>query len=436
MLTSKLIDVGAHLPVSINFTSILMNDYGLWYLQSICPGFDITEIESLSPTSQWIFACLVRTVPACYESVSHQLQGYPVKALEFYISAERLATEINSSQEHFRHRFLLSLSVGGSASMLEALLFYGLSMGDLSTYYFEKAIGRGRTDVAYLLLKYSASSSLETSTRLLEHVRRDLKRFLWDSRKSEAFCDILVRTLRLAGPLQELDDEHTIFESLIRIFGDALLHSATQHINYGTSRSDDSTCNRVVRLLLEAGLYRDSKLPAIYWSIHLVQIADYKNESPLTLAIYVHNLFAIRLLLNNGYDVNEVHIDGTSDCMERKGTPLIYAIWLGLTEAVALLLEAGAEVTNMGPGGQTAPEMAEKCVSLPISQMSTIGLEDRENIVGSRHQIFTMVCVNLEMKHGKKYEDFIEAQRRRRRPGDHPFGHAGNAYRFFRFGHK
>lgn len=440
MLSSNLIDAGAQLPVSIDFASILMTNYGLWYLQSICPAFDITEIGNLSLPSQWIFACLVRTVAACYESVSRQLQGFPVNALQFYISAERLTHEINSSHESLRHRFLLSLSVGGSTSMLEALLFHGLSMGDLSTYYLQKATERGRMDVAYLLLNYGASLSLETSTRLLKYVRRDLKTLLRDPRKSEVFYHVLARTLALVGPLQELHGEHTIFESLVRIFGDALLQSTMQHINYSTSSSDDNVCNKVVRLLLEAGLYRDSKLPASYWSIHLIQDVDYKDESPLTLAIYVHNLFAIRLLLKNGYDVNELCIGGASQCMENKGTPLTYAIWLGFTEAVTILLEAGADVTKIGAQGQTAPEMAKKCVSLPIAKRSTgcaklTGLEDRENDAGSRYQILTMVCANLKMKHGMEYEDIINKVRRGSCRGS-AYRHAGNTNCFFRFGQK
>ena len=199
-------------------------------------------------------------------------------------------------------------------------------MGDLSTYYLEKATERGRMDVAfaYLLSNYGASLSLETSTRLLQHVRRDLKTLLRDPRKSEVFYHVLARTLESAGPLQELDHEHPIFESLVRIFGDALLQSTMQHIKYSTSSSDDNVCNKVVQLLLEAGLYRDSKLPASYWSIHLIKYVDYKHESPLILAICVRNLVAIRLLLNNGYDVNEIYVGGASRCMENKGTPLTY----------------------------------------------------------------------------------------------------------------
>lgn len=40
-------------------------------------------------------------------------------------------------------------------------------------------------------------------------------------------------------------------------------------MNYNKSNSDDYICNKVVRLLLEAGLFRDSKLPACYWTLHL-----------------------------------------------------------------------------------------------------------------------------------------------------------------------
>lgn len=164
MLTSNLMGAGAQLPTSVDSASILMSDHGLWYLQSICHNFGNTEIGNLSPPSQWIFACLVRTVSSCYESVSCQLQGFPVNALQFYISAGRLTDEINRSHESLRHRFRLSLSVGGSISMLGVLLFHGLLLGDLSTYYFENATKRGRLDIAFLWLDYGACLSLETST--------------------------------------------------------------------------------------------------------------------------------------------------------------------------------------------------------------------------------------------------------------------------------
>lgn len=344
-----------------------MSDHGLWYLQSICPNFDITEIEGLPPPSQWIFACLVRTVPACYESVSRQLQGFPVNALQFYTSTERVTDEINSSQEFFRHRFLLSLSVGGSPSMLERLIFHGLSMGDLSTYYLEKATkrGRGHMDMAHLLLSHGAFLSLETSTTLLEYTKPELKTLLRDPSKLEIFFRFLMRALDSSGPLQEIDDQHAIFGRLVPIFQRALLQSKRQHVDYDTPSSDDCTCNKVVRLLLEAGLFRDLKLPARYWSFH-----DCVKQSPLTLAIYVRNVYAIGLLLKNGYDVDGVHASKSKffSCEEARGTPLTYAVWLGYTEAVTILLEAGADVTKMGALGQTAAEMAKICFLLPCAK--------------------------------------------------------------------
>lgn len=362
-LSSNLVGAGAQLPASIDFASILMSDHGLWYLQNVCPTFDITEIGNLSPPSQWIFACLVRTVSACYESVSRQLQGFPIYALQFYVSAERLTNEINSSDESLRHRFLLSLSVSGSASMLDALLFHGLSLADLLPYYFEKATERGRLTMAHLLLKYGASLSLETSTRLLVHMKHDLKSPLLNPIVSEAFCHFLERALRLLGALQEHDGEHPIFESLVLIFQKALLQSRSQLINYSESSSEDYPPNRVVRLLLEAGLFRDSKLPASYWSLNLEFLtSDSIDESPLTLTIYVRNIYAVRLLIKYGYDINEVnhglHFNTLGcNCVEHRGTPLTYAIWLGFIEVVSVLLEAGADVTKEGPQNQTVLEM-------------------------------------------------------------------------------
>ena len=200
-LTSNLIDSGAQLPASLDFTSILMTDYGLWYLQCICPTLDLMEVENLSLSSQWIFACLVRTVRACYESVSRQLQGFPVHTLQRYTSTQRIVGEINSSQEHLRHRFLLSLSVGGCASILENLLFHGLSIGDFSTYYLDLAAKRGRVDVARVLLNHGACLSLESSIQLLRHMKPGLKTFLRDPNKSETFYYLLILTLALYSPL-------------------------------------------------------------------------------------------------------------------------------------------------------------------------------------------------------------------------------------------
>lgn len=222
-----------------------------------------------------------------------------------------------------------------------------------------------------------------------------------------------MRALGSSGPLQEIDDEHAIFGRLVLIFQRALLQSKKQHVNSSKPSSDDCTCSKVVRLLLEAGLFRDSKLPARYWSF-----PDCVKQSPLTLAIHMRNVYAIRLLLKNGYDVDEVHHSTPFFCAEARGTPLTYAVWLGYTEAVTILLEAGADVTKMGAQGQTAPEMAKKCVSLPNAERymgcaKDIGLEDWENDACSRHRIFTIVCADLKERHGMEYEDLIAAVHRR-----------------------
>ena len=297
-----------------------------------------------------------------------------INVLKSYINSERLVDVINSSQELLRHRFLLSLSVDGSASMLGPLLFHGLSMK------------------GHLLLNYRASLSLETSTQLQELIISNLKTVFDDPSKSEAFCHSLKQALESCGPLQGLDAEHAIFESLVRMFQKALLQSNMQHIKYSKSSSDDCICNKIVRLLLEADLFRDSKLPARYWSFHLsLNNGHQSEESPLTLAIRVGNIYTMRLLIENSYDVDDVH--QSPGCMENKGTPLTYAVWLGYTEAVTILLEAGAHITKMG----IAPEMAENCLSFPtaknpLGRAKHTGLEDCKDDTGARHQIFGMVC--------------------------------------------
>lgn len=125
-----------------------------------------------------------------------------------------------------------------------------------------------------------------------------------------------------------------------------------------------------------------------------------------------------KLLLRNSYDVNELHHYSRSiedcSCMENKGTPLTYAIWLGLTEVVTVLLEPGADVIKLGPQGQTALRMAKRCVSPSIAKglpcrAKDSGLEDCEDEIGSRDRIFTMVCADLKIKQGKGNEDDIDA---------------------------
>ena len=500
-LTSDLIYAGAQLPTAIDFTSILLTDYGLWYLECICPTLDITEIEKISLPSQWIFACLVITVPACFESVSRQLQGYPISAVQYYTSAERLTVEINRSPEYARHRFLFSLIIGGCTSMLEALLFHGLLMGDFLDYYIGIATRRGRMEIVQLLLKRGTSSSPETSTRILEHVRPHLKTFLRDPNKWEIFCHFLAHTLDSCGSLQEIDAEHALFDSLVPIFQEVLVLSVEEQTSstincdivqlflkyvgssspdtstrllkyirphfyilirdpnksetccyflaqmlesYGPlhelddehplfeslvlifqtalsvsneeqsssiSNSEDCICNRVLWLLLKAGLFRDSKLPARYWSFHDLLGNRVMNDSPLTLAIYMRNVYAIKLLLESGYKVDEVHHGyGAHNCMETRGTPLTYAVWLGFIEIVTVLLAAGADVTKMGAQGQTAAVLAGKCVSLAISTSFVKDTRsDRcEDGTASRRQIFAIVCANLETRHGMKYEEFVD----------------------------
>ncbi|KAM0800790.1 hypothetical protein BDR22DRAFT_850547 [Usnea florida] len=253
-------------------------------------------------------------------------------------------------------------------------------------------------------------------------MRPHFKRFLRDPSKSETFCNCLAQVLDSCGPLQELDDEHPLFESLVLLFQQVLLLSSEEQTSIA-SNSDDGICNRIIGLLLEAGLFRDSKLPARYWSFHDLLCNNDMNNSPLMLAIYVRNVYAVKLLLQNGYDVDEVHrsVD-TSNCMENRGTPLTFAVWLGFIEAVTLLLLAGADVTKFAVLGQTATEMSGKCLSLPTPRdykgiAEFIDFKDRKDEHSVRRLIFNMVCADLEAKHGMQYNQFIDTIYRRSRRG-------------------
>ena len=279
--------------------------------------------------------------------------------------------------------------------------------------------------MAFLLLHYGASLSLEMSTQLLEQMKPDfLKTLFLDLSKSQAFCHFLERALGFLSPLQEISSEDPIFESLVRIYQTAVIQSKLQHDTYRESGIDDYIPNKVVKLLLEAGLFRDSRLPVRYWSFHLRFLTnDTIFESPLTLAIYARNTYAIRLLFRNGYNLDEIHdlnivnLDNAHvekqkklcNCMEHKGTPLTYAIWLGCGEAVAVLLEAGADILKMGPQAQTAAEMAKLCLSTPMIKgcAKQNNLENLHDDISSRHRIFDMLCAKLQSTYGQDYASMI-----------------------------
>lgn len=116
--------------------------------------------------------------------------------------------------------------------------------------------------------------------------------------------------------------------------------------------------------------------------------------------------------------MDKINDDTSFSCMSNNDTPLMYAILLGFTEAVTMLLEAGADVIKFGESGQTAPEMAKACRALPVARMyiasaNYTGLEQSEEDTNSRHQIFRMVCADLKTNHGMDYERFSDAMRKR-----------------------
>ena len=125
--------------------------------------------------------------------------------MQLYISPKRLANEINNSHWSLRHRFLSSLSFSGSWWMLKNLLSHGLSLGNHSTYYCEKARKREHLSMVLLFLDYGASLSLESFTQLLNKAP-DLEKLFLDPYMSLAFCGRLEQALELLCPLHELDD--------------------------------------------------------------------------------------------------------------------------------------------------------------------------------------------------------------------------------------
>lgn len=73
----------------------------------------------------------------CLSEIPASTRNFPKQRLQHYISIETQVREVNSAEQSLRHRFLLSLSTGGTLAMLEPLLISGVDLGRRATYYFE-----------------------------------------------------------------------------------------------------------------------------------------------------------------------------------------------------------------------------------------------------------------------------------------------------------
>ena len=330
-ISLRLLSAGVELSASVDLASILMGDHGLPYLQKICPGFDISDFETLSPPSRWILVCLFRTVPSCYDSIIHQLQGFPAHTLEYYTDIRRLVNEISASQGHLRDWFLLSLSVGGTARMVEPLVTAALKLGAHAPFLVKQALKRDNIDVALLLLKFGPALSPDGAIPIVSVILEKLGHYR-ATRSADRLCEILEVILNMVDPLPELQHGHQMLKILGGIFVSTLSWT-NPSLQNSESGDRDPGDDRVSQILLEAGLYHRLRSPKHYWNSEVTP-----SHIPLMLAIALKKTGIVQLLLGNGYDANELLPPGAPFYIECFTPPLSYAIWLGLPDIVKILL--------------------------------------------------------------------------------------------------
>jgi hypothetical protein len=331
---------GANIPQYIDMATVLVGPIGYDYIVEICSGFDVTLLDDFRRSDLWILASIIRTVPSVYRNFQRQLETFPGQRLQHYISIESQVREINSAEESLRHRFLLSLSTGGTTAMFEPLLASGVDLGRRATYYFEWAAIKRNIDVALCLLDYGAKPSLEF---VIDFCRHDHRTVLESRRQSKYFARLLQRLLDAVGPLGNIHISSELWYGLVRIFTHATIMSEPDR-TWKVSEFYISNCVDIIRVLLEAGLLYNSRLPRTTTHVAIGKHGGWAG-SGLILAIDLQSFAVVDLLLKHGYDVEETS--------PYANIPLKYAVELGLSDHVRILLDNGARVMSMTGGGRT-----------------------------------------------------------------------------------
>jgi len=87
---------------------------------------------------------------------------------------------------------------------------------------------------------------------------------------------------------------------------------------------------------------------------------EWRGDTPLHIAVGYQYTEAVKLLLQNGADVNAqgANVQGMEDYKGTRWTPLLIAVVLGYDDGAKLLLEAGADPTIRTKNGKTLTEVA------------------------------------------------------------------------------
>jgi len=397
---------GASLPKHIDMATILMGPIGYAYIVEICSVFDITLLDDFRRWDQWLLASIIRTVPAVYRNFQRQAEAFPGDMLQHYVSLESQVGEINSAEESLRHRFLLSLSSGGTTAMLEPLLASGLHLGRRATYYFEWASIKRNIDVALCLLDYGAEPSLEFVIDFCRHDHRDV---LASRRQSKHFPRLLQRLLEAVSPLRNIHISSELWYGLVRIFTHATIMSEPDR-TWKVSKFYASNCVDTVRVLLEAGLLHNSRLPRTPTHVANIKHGGWAR-SGLILAIDLQSYDVVDLLLKHGHDVEETGYSGN--------TPLRYAVELGLADHVRVLLDHDASVMSMTSEGRTIWQFAAmlhsqshrravgpktKRYSCRWPALELVELEEDDRVM-------SMICVQLKNLHDIDFQQLLKHDR-------------------------
>ncbi|KAL6719951.1 hypothetical protein ACLMJK_001872 [Lecanora helva] len=406
---TSLLLAGVDLPHSVDLELILNSPEGLKFLQGICCAFDISHIEDLSTQDLWVLACVTRTMPGCNARFLRELKRISLHAQRRLLQSfdlDQQVKEINTSPEEHRRRFILSLSVGGSRSMLGSLLAAGLDLGRLKNHYFMCAIMKGNVGTANALLDHGADIDLESVSQLA----RKLKHLMRREEKTEDLLTLLPRMLAAVSPLHGVPIAHSIFDGLVC----ALIYAINLSRPKTASREvkdRNHIYTQIIGLLLGAGLLRDGKLPRSTNEVATWKYGGWAG-SALTLAVDLQNLDALKLLLKYGYDLEETDLSGHD-------TPIMAAIRLGLVNHVAALLASGADISRVTRDGWQVWEIAalyntgeHPRIETPITKHYGGCCWPDPEIINEGHdsQILAIMHASLKRKRGIESSDVLVQQ--------------------------
>ena len=399
--TVRLLSAGVNLPDGIDLISMLISPKAFKYLQGICCSLNLPEIDRLDLPDFWLVVSLARLNPLFYAPVFREMGRFSPVTLQRFRDINQQVKEINASCAEIRSEFILSISGGGTAEILEPLLAAGMDLGYQATHYFRCSIKQGNVDTANILLNHGAQIDLDIVANFVIH---HLEKLMGQEALAGSLLRLVEQMLTAIGPLQQLDPGHTIFRGLISSLAKAAVLSEPNRTWHNTS-DNCHTCLKIMKMLLSSGLIREGRLPRRIGEVLVDKYGGWAG-SALVLAVDLQNLPVLQLLLEYDYDVEETDDTGS-------GTPIMFAVKLGLVDHVAALLASGADIFKTSSQGRKVHEIATLCtaerhprIAWPRTKRSWCRWPDPEIVQESEdRQILAMLLASVNIDRGLKCRD-------------------------------